>query len=95
MISSSGVSRSGVMKLALPVVVTHLRSSSLSVCAAKKSAPVRFGVISHAVALTPFSQYSNGCGLAGLALKSGQIVVFKRVYVHQAAASGSEFQTQI
>ena len=38
----------------------------MTVCLAKKSGPTRFVVISHAVALAPFSQYSNTCGSAGL-----------------------------
>ena len=38
-----------------------------TLCPAKKSAATVLLVISHAVALAPFSQNSAGCGCAGLA----------------------------
>src|SRR5690606_29107022 len=39
----------------------------LSVCSAKNSGPTLFGSSSQAVALAPFSQNSNRCGVAGFA----------------------------
>jgi hypothetical protein len=43
------------------------RDGALSVCLAKNSGPQRREVISHAVALAPFSQNSRGRGSPGLA----------------------------
>ena len=61
--------RSAADGSAAPAARDHNPSSSRSsvtVCSAKKSGVQRCGVSSQRVALAPFSQNSNGCGLAGL-----------------------------
>ena len=79
-------------------------SSSATVCWAKNAGSTRLDVISHAVALAPFSQNSNGCGSAGLGQAQltqsnppglfwwpqQQRAADRDVLAHQGAAEGAD-----